>query len=121
MEVFVASKWTFVEEDGELKRCLTIGGIEDDALNASLPNALDAFDIEARLHWIEGQDGLNTTYDERPDRLCIRGLDPVVLQASTLDVVLVDGVRFHAGSPDLPMTAVLPQEGWRITVNRLHQ
>ena len=115
LDVFVASKWIFVEEDGELKRCLTLGGIGNAALNASLPNAVDAFDIEARLHWIEGQDGLNTTYDERPDRLCIRGLDPVVLQASTLDMVLIDGVQFHAGSPDLPMTAVLPQNGWTIT------
>ena len=115
LDVFVASMWAFVEENGELKRCLSFGGISDSSINATLPHAVDSFEIDARLHWIEGHDSLNASFDERPDRLCIRGLDPVLLQASTLDEVLIDGVRFHAGSPTLPMTAVVPASGWKIT------
>ncbi|MFB1005412.1 MAG: hypothetical protein QMC59_02900 [Candidatus Poseidoniaceae archaeon] len=114
-EVFVATPWSFVDEEGELKRCLELGGLGTELVNVSLPNAEEAFDLEARLHWIEDHAGLSATYDERPDRICLRGLDPIVLRASTLDVIHINGLMFNAGTPELPLKAVVPSTGWQIT------
>ena len=114
-DVFVASSWFFIEEEGELKRCVRLGGLGKEVVNASIPNAQGAFDLEARLHWIEDHEGLTASFEERPERICIRGVDPVVLQGSTLDVLILDGARYHAGSPTLPMKAVIPSTGWTIT------
>jgi hypothetical protein len=117
LEVFVSSGWAFVEEEGELKRCLELGGMGESMLNASLPNAQNSFNLEARLHWIEGHSGLNASFEEPPQRVCIRGIDSVVLLGSTLDMISLDGVVFNAGSPSLPMKAVVPSTGWTITSN----
>ena len=114
-DIFVASPWKFIEEEGELKRCLLLDGLGSEQVNISIPDAQQSFDLEARLHWIEGHPGLSATYDERPERVCLRGLDPVVLQGSTLDFITIDGLRYNAGSPALPMTAVVPESGWTIT------
>lgn len=115
VDLFVASPWFFIQEDGELKRCLSLGGMSTQAVNISIPNAQGAFDTEARLHWIEGYEGLSATYEEAPDRVCLRGQDRVVLQGSVLDVIQLEEVQYHAGSPALPMTAVVPSHGWNIT------
>ena len=114
-DVFVATPWAFMEDDGEFKRCLELDGIGEHPVNMSLPNAQNAFETETRLYWIEGQEGLSASFEDAPERLCVRGLNPVLLQGSVLDVLAIEGVTYHAGSPDLPMKAVVPESGWGIT------
>jgi hypothetical protein len=116
-DVFVATPWAFIEDDGEFKRCLELDGIGEHPVNMSLPNAQNAFETETRLYWIEGQEGLSASFEDAPERLCVRGLNPVLLQGSVLDVLAIEGVTYHAGSPDLPMKAVVPASGWGITNN----
>ncbi len=115
LSVYPAHPWELVMEEGELKRCMSLYSLSSDSLNVSFPNADESLEIQSRLHWIEGEQNLSANYLETPERVCLRGLDPVVLRTSELNSIQLNEDIFDAGLPELPLVAVVPLSGWNIT------
>jgi len=107
--------WQMYLDEGEMKRCMELQSSADDALNVTFPNAGQVSNLQSRLQWIEGHSNLSASFEQPPDRLCIRGLDPVVLRTSELNHVQLNNYTFDGGLPELPLVAVVPEHGWNIT------
>ncbi len=107
--------WEMYFDEGEMKRCMDLQSSTDAALNVTFPNAGQVSNLQSRLQWIEGHSNLSAGFEQPPDRLCIRGLDPVVLRTAELNHVRLNNDTFDGGLPELPLVAVVPETGWNIT------
>lgn len=117
LDVYPSSQWALQLDEGEMKRCITLRSNSDETLNVSFPNAVMTQDLQSRLYWVEGFSGLDASIEESPERLCLRGLDPVLLRTSELNTVVLNNYSFNAGQPELPLVAVVPESGWNITAD----
>ena len=115
LPIHPASPWEMVYDEGEMKRCMDLNVDSTEALNVTFPDAGQLVDLQSRLQWIEGHNNLTASYEESPDRLCIRGLDPVVLRTSELNTIQLNDEVFDGGLPEFPLVAVVPSNGWTIT------
>ena len=115
LPVYPAQPWQLVMEEGELKRCMSVYSSTSEPLNISFPNADESLEIQSRLQWLEGEQNLSASYPEAPERICLRGLDPVVLRTSELNSIQLNEQIFDGGLPELPLIAVVPSDGWNIT------
>jgi len=117
LEIHPTSPWQMIYDEGEIKRCMELNVDSTESLNVSFPHAGQILNIHSRLQWIEGHGNLSASFDESPDRICLRGLDPVVLRTSELNTVKLNDVLFDGGLPEFPLVAVVPSEGWTLTNN----
>ena len=115
LPIHPASLWEMVYDEGEMKRCMDLNVDSTEALNVTFPDAGQLVDLQSRLQWIEGHNNLTASYEESPDRLCIRGLDPVVLRTSELNTIQLNDEVFDGGLPEFPLVAVVPSNGWTVT------
>ena len=115
LAVHPATPWQMVYDEGEMKRCMELNVDSKDALNVSFPNAGQVLNLQSRLQWIEDHNNLSASFEEPPNRICLRGLDPIVLRTSELNTVQLNDVLFDGGLPDFPLVAVVPSDGWTIT------
>ena len=115
LAVYPVSLWELAHDEGEIKRCMDLNVASDEPLNVSFPNAGQGLNLQSRLQWIEGHNNLSASFEQSPDKLCIRGLDPVVLRTSDLNYVQLNNVTFDGGLPELPLVAIIPEDGWTIT------
>lgn len=115
LPVHPETRWQLYFDEGEMKRCMDLQSSTDAGLNVTFPNAGQVSNLQSRLQWIEGNNNLSASFEEAPDRLCIRGLDPVVLRTSELNQVQLNNDTFDGGLPELPLIAVVPELGWNIT------
>ena len=107
--------WQMYYDEGEMKRCIELRTSSSEALNVSFPDAGQVSNLQSRLQWIEGHNNLSASFEQSPDHLCIRGLDPVVLRTSELNHIQLNNITFDGGLPELPLVAVVPENGWNIT------
>ncbi|MBT60240.1 MAG: hypothetical protein CMA63_01640 [Euryarchaeota archaeon] len=117
LDLYPASPWVLQVDEGEMKRCMKVQAKSASSLNVSFPQAVAVQDLQSRLYWIEGFSGLNASYEESPSRICLRGLDPVLLRSSELNTITLNNVSFDAGQPEIPLVAVVPERGWNITAD----
>jgi len=115
LPIYPVSLWQMMYDEGEIKRCIELNIDFKEMLNVSFPNAGQVLNLQSRLQRIDGHNNLSASFDESPNRICLRGLDPVVLRTSELDVVQLNDVLFDGGLPELPLVAVVPSDGWTIT------
>ncbi len=115
LSVHPESSWQMYYDQGELKRCMELQSSSQEVLNVTFPNAGQLSNLQSRLQWIEGHNNLSASFEQPPERLCIRGLDPIVLRTSELNHVQLNNYTFDGGLPELPLVAVVPETGWNIT------
>jgi len=115
IDIHPASLWQMIYDEGEMKRCMELNVDSSESLNVSFPHAGQMLNLQSRLQWIEGHNNLSASFDQSPDRICLRGLDPVVLRTSELNTVKLNEVIFDGGLPEFPLVAVVPSDGWTIT------
>ena len=115
LPVHPATLWKMLYDEGEMKRCMELNVDSTEALNVSFPDAGQVLNLQSRLQWIEGHNNLSASFEESPNRICLRGLDPVVLRTSELNTIQLNKVLFDGGLPDFPLVAVVPSGGWTIT------
>ena len=115
LSIHPASLWEMLYDEGEMKRCMDLNVDSTEALNVSFPNAGQVINLQSRLQWIEGYNNLSASFEESPNRICIRGLDPVVLRTSELNTIQLNEQIFDGGLPEFPLVAVVPSDGWTIT------
>jgi len=119
LDIHPASPWQMVYDEGEMKRCMTLNVDSTEPLNVSFPDAGQILNLQSRLQRIEGHNNLSASFDESPERICLQGLDPVVLRTSELNTIKLNDVLFDGGLPEFPMVAVVPSDGWTITNDAL--
>ena len=115
LPIHPASLWQMIYDEGEMKRCMELNVASTEALNVSFPDSGQISNLHSRLQWIEGHNNLSVSFDESPNRICLRGFDPVVLRTSELNTIQLNDVLFDGGLPDFPLVAVVPSDGWNIT------
>jgi hypothetical protein len=115
LPIHPASLWQMIYDEGEMKRCMELNVASTEALNVSFPDSGQISNLHSRLQWIEGHNNLSVSFDESPNRICLRGFDPVVLRTSELNTIQLNDVLFDGGLPDFPLVAVVPSDGWKIT------
>ena len=115
LDIHPSSPWQMIYDEGEMKRCMELNVDSSEPLNVSFPHAGQILNLHSRLQWIEGHGNLSASFDESPNRICLRGLDPVVLRTSELNTVNLNDVLFDGGLPEFPLVAVVPSDGWKIT------
>ena len=88
-QVVPDTSWYDVEVGAFVHRCLALTGdlIDSDSLNISVGEGIGS-SVQTQLVALVDGDGLNTTVDEVPDRVCLEGLDPLVFDASMASITL---------------------------------
>ena len=114
LPVHPATLWEMLYDEGEMKRCMELNVDSTEALNVSFPDAGQVLNLQSRLQWIEGHSNLSASFEESPNRICLRGLDPVVLRTSELNTIQLNDILFDGGLPEFPLVAVVPSDGWTI-------
>ncbi len=115
LEVVPDTSWYDVEVGAFVHRCLALTGdlIDSDSLNISVGEGIGS-SVQTQLVALVDGDGLNTTVDEVPDRVCLEGLDPLVFDASMASITLNNDTFTPVLPPRRPLVAHVPEDGWLI-------
>ena len=122
LEVYPESDWGIIEDNGEIKRCIKLNGNlgPDDSLLVKFPNDNTTITTETRLYWIEGQTDMNANLSEIPEKICVIGLDPIIIwRAWDLNLISLNGNIFEGTMPAKPLKAIVPQDGWKLYSDEL--
>ncbi len=116
LDVYPTSRWQMIVSNGEIKRCLSIQSNVEQPFNVSFPLSESNFEFQTRMYWIEGEQGLNSTFEQSANMICIKGQDSIILmRASILNLIIIGESTFMPDQPSLPDRAVIPITGWNIT------
>ncbi|MCH1539993.1 MAG: hypothetical protein L7S56_00965 [Candidatus Poseidonia sp.] len=118
LEVIAGDHWYDIDGGDHVLRCVDLEGtlIENEQLNASVGDS-SIPGLQTSLVQINGVSALETTYDEVPNRFCLRGLDPLVFQPSMHQLQLNNASFEPLEPPRRVLSAVVPSTGWHITAD----
>ena len=115
LEVVPDSSWYDVEVGGYVHRCVALSGdlIESPSLNISIAGGITS-EVQTQLVGLVGGEGLNASLNDVPETVCLRGLDPLVFDASMASLTLNNDTFSPLLPLRRPMVAHVPAEGWTV-------